>query len=99
MKELLSNSEVLIKERDFFLNPFDYQELKKIFKNVDPKKFLAIKSPSYTKMSLDLNLLTRGDILTLMHNEPRLIKRPLIITSSNHIFIGNSKLDLDDIIQ
>ena len=79
MKAELSQKGFNINERDFFDNPFSLDDLEMLFKDVDVSEFFSWRSPSFRKMGLSKDTLSRLDLFTLMRNEPRLIRRPLVI--------------------
>ncbi len=82
-------------ERDFFINRFARKELLDLFDNHDVFDFLSIKSPSFKKLQIDLEKLSIEDVIDLMVDEPRLIRRPLV-KIGNQIFIGDIKLSFMD---
>ncbi len=79
MKAELSQKKINIIERDFFDNPFSSDDLEILFKDVDVAEFFSWRSPSFKIMGLSKDVLKRDDLLALMLNEPRLIRRPLIL--------------------
>jgi arsenate reductase-like glutaredoxin family protein len=72
---------VQIEARDFFKQPFTLAELGALLKSLDlkPRDVLSTKSPSFRDMGLDVDTLSDEEILELIVQEPRLMKRPLIV--------------------
>ena len=91
MKEALLQQNLSLLERDFFLNPFTRKELSDLFVNHNLYDFLSIKSPSFKKLQIQATSLSRENVIDLMLDEPRLIRRPLL-KIENKLFIGDIKL-------
>jgi arsenate reductase-like glutaredoxin family protein len=66
-------------ERDYAKNPLSRAELEDLFKGRDPRDFINAKSPTFKSMGLKGKPLTPEQALTLMSEQPNLIKRPLTI--------------------
>jgi len=66
-------------ERDYAKEPFSLEELKALFKGVDPRDYLNPKSPAFKAIGLRGKKLSATDALNLMAEEPNLIKRPIVI--------------------
>ncbi|MCH2310821.1 MAG: hypothetical protein MK345_07205 [SAR202 cluster bacterium] len=91
MKEALLQQNFSLLERDFFLNPFTRKELSDLFVNHNLSDFLSINSPSFKKLQIQATSLCRENVIDLMLDEPRLIRRPLL-KIENKLFIGDIKL-------
>ena len=91
MKEALLQQNFSLLERDFFLNPFTRKELSDLFVNHNVSDILSIKSPSFKKLQIQATSLSRENVIDLMLDEPRLIRRPLL-KIENKLFIGDIKL-------
>jgi len=91
VKEALLQQNLSLLERDFFLNPFTRKELSDLFVNHNLSDFLSIKSPSFKKLQIQATSLSRENVIDLMLDEPRLIRRPLL-KIENKLFIGDIKL-------
>ena len=50
------------------------------------------RSPSFKKIGVDRNLLSDNDLIKLMLNEPRLIRRPLVRIDEEVFFSADSKV-------
>ena len=91
MKEALLQQNFSLLERDIFSNPFTRKELNDLFENHNVYDFLSIKSPSFKKLQIQSINLSRENVIDLMLDEPRLIRRPLV-KIENKLFIGDAKL-------
>ncbi len=91
MKEALLQQNFSLLERDIFSNPFTRKELNDLFENHNVYDFLSIKSPSFKKLQIQSINLSRENVIDLMLDEPRLIRRPLL-KIENKLFIGDAKL-------
>ena len=65
-------------ERDFFRRPFSEQELRELLGEQSPAEAFAWRSPSFKALGLAPDGLSDDDLLRLMIQEPRLIRRPLV---------------------
>ena len=83
-------------ERDFFKEPFTEKELRKIIGTYPIAKVFSNRSLSFKKLNLELDSLTDDDMVDLMLQEPRLIKRPLI-RYGDKLIIGNKKSEIDEL--
>ena len=68
-----------LEERDFARDPLSLAELKELFAGRDPRDFLNPKSPAFKARGLGGKKLSALQALSLMAEEPNLIKRPLVI--------------------
>tara|TARA_B100002052_G_C15386992_1_gene378024 strand:+ start:222 stop:515 length:294 start_codon:yes stop_codon:yes gene_type:complete len=91
VKEALLQQNFSLLERDIFSNPFTRKELNDLFENHNVYDFLSIKSPSFKKLQIQSINLSRENVIDLMLDEPRLIRRPLL-KIENKLFIGDAKL-------
>ncbi len=84
-------------ERDFFKDPFSEDELIGIIGSRNPEDFFSFRSPSFRKLQLDRDNLNQGDLVGLMLQEPRLIRRPLI-SGKGKLFVGTDKKALAELL-
>ena len=77
-------------ERDFFSDKFTEQELRQLIGEREPSEFFSWSSPSFRKMALKRDNLTGEQLIEMMLNEPRLIRRPLIRVRDDQI-VGTDK--------
>lgn len=68
-----------MRSRDFFETPFSEAELRNVVGDGNIGEVFSFKSPSFRKIGADPNSLDEDTMFELMLNEPRLIRRPLIV--------------------
>ncbi len=67
-----------LEERDFFKEPFTQQEIQELASDVGTAQMFARRSPSLKKMGLADQDLSDEQMVSLMLQEPRLVRRPLV---------------------
>ena len=80
-----------IEERDFFKLPFSQEEIQLLALNEGLANLFARRSPSLKKLGLDGQNLPESRMMELMLQEPRLIRRPLILIGGRLIVGANMK--------
>ncbi len=75
---MLSQKGLDIEERDFFKNLFSEAELRGFLKGRRASDIFAWRSPSFKALGLEAGSLSDDDLVRLMLQEPRLVRRPLI---------------------
>ena len=90
MRAWLSAKDVHLEERDFFRHPFSEEELRSLIGGRSPADIFSWKSPSFQKLDVDADALTGDDLIRLMLEEPRLIRRPLTVTG-DELIVGSDK--------
>lgn len=93
---MLSEKQIDFVERDFFKNPFSEAELRQTIGTYPVAEIFSSRSPSFKKLNLELDSLTDDDMVKMMLQEPRLIKRPLI-RYGDKLIIGNKKSEIDEL--
>ena len=78
---------VELEERDFFSDRFTEPELRQLLGNREPSEFFSWSSPSFRKMHLKREHLTGAQLIEMMFDEPRLIRRPLIRVGDDLIVV------------
>ncbi len=71
--------DVDLEERDFARDPLSIDELRQLFAGRDPRDFLNPRSPAFKARGLAGKTLSADQALSLMAEEPNLIKRPLTV--------------------
>jgi arsenate reductase (glutaredoxin) len=86
--------------RDFFKQPFTADELRALFRtlNLAPRDALSTKSPAFRALNLAPEKLSEARIIALMVQEPRLIKRPLMVIAGKPV-IGFDKTKLNEVLE
>ena len=97
MKAELSQAGIEYEERDFFAEPFTVDELRQVIGSRPISDYFSWRSPSYRKMGLNRDELSDDKLLKLMAEEPRLIRRPLIMTSDGALIVGTDKKAMADL--
>ncbi len=77
--------------RDFFKEPFAEDELAAMMKLAPPSEIFSWRSPSLKSMDVDRESLMPEDLLRLMLQEPRLIRRPILRVGDRLIVGANLK--------
>ncbi|MDA0768707.1 MAG: hypothetical protein O2821_00610 [Chloroflexi bacterium] len=90
MKASLSQGGVELDERDFFQDQFTEQELRELLGDTPASAIFSYRSPSVKKMELKPDELSEDDLIRLMLEEPRLVRRPLIKVG-NRVVVGTDK--------
>lgn len=88
-----------MEERDFFKDPLSRDELEELASIVTIDELFSWRSPSARRHRGKRRELTEADLIDLMMDEPRLIRRPIVIRSddpSRHV-LGGRKADLEAI--
>jgi arsenate reductase-like glutaredoxin family protein len=75
---LLLQKDLKLKERDYFKEPFNEAELQELAAPVGLSGLFARRSPSLKQMGLAGQELSEAEMLKLMLQEPRLIRRPVV---------------------
>jgi arsenate reductase-like glutaredoxin family protein len=91
VREVLSGAEVPFTERDFFSQPFTADDLRALLGGAPARDILASRSPSARSIGADLAGMGDDDLLSLMVQEPRLIRRPLLVVDGRLVIGANAK--------
>jgi arsenate reductase-like glutaredoxin family protein len=75
----LSRADVELRSRDFFEDRFSETELRELFGDRPVSDFFSWNSPSFRKMGRSRDSVTDDDLVALMLDEPRLVRRPLVV--------------------
>ena len=98
MKAELSQSGIELEERDFFADPFTAEELKDLIGDSPISDYFSWRSPSFRKLGLKREDMSDDQMLDLMAEEPRLIRRPLIMTPDGKLIVGTDKKAMADLM-
>ena len=72
-------------ERDFFAEPFTVDELRTLLGGTPTRDIFAARSPIVKKLGLELDVLSDDELLKLIVEEPRLIRRPIVVVDGQLI--------------
>jgi arsenate reductase-like glutaredoxin family protein len=75
----LSQADVELRSRDFFEDRFSEAELRELFGDRPVSDFFSWNSPSFRKTGRSRDSVTDDDLVALMLDEPRLVRRPLVV--------------------
>ena len=98
MKAELSQNGVELDERDFFADPFTADELRQLIGDAPVADYFSWRSPSFRKLGLKRDEMSDDQMLALMAEEPRLVRRPLILTQDGKLIVGTDKKAMADLI-
>ena len=76
-------------ERDFFKDRLSEAEVQELAKIKSLSNLFSWRSPSFKTLGLDQGSLSSEDLVRLMIEEPRLMRRPLIKVGQELIIGGN----------
>ena len=65
-------------ERDFFKDPLSESEIRGLSKGRPLSEMFAWRSPSFKALGLEAEAMSDDDLIRLMLQEPRLIRRPMV---------------------
>lgn len=88
---------VQLEERDFFLNRFSLDELRILIGAQSPSNFFSWNSPSFKRLQVDRASLSDDQIIDMMLQEPRLIRRPLALVNGE-LIVETDQLNLLSIL-
>ena len=94
---MLSQQGVEIEERDFFKDPFSEAELEELMTLAPPSELFSWRSPSFRKLQMDKTTLEPQDLVRLMAQEPRLIRRPMFRVG-DRLVVGGGKKAIDSVL-
>ena len=98
MKAELSQSGIELEERDFFADPFTGEELRGLIGDAPVSDYFSWRSPSFRKLGLKREDMSDDQMLELMAGEPRLIRRPLIMTPEGTLIVGTDKKAMAELV-
>ena len=86
-----------INERDFFKNTFDREEIEQLLRGKQAADMFNFRSPSFKKLELDKDSLSDNELIDLMLQEPRLVRRP-VVRIDGEVYFGADSSVLEKII-
>ena len=95
MRAWLHEKGVELEERDFFQDRFSEDELRQLLQGQRLSEVFSWSSPSFKALGLAANSLDDQELLKLMLQEPRLIRRPLI-KIGERLIVGGGQKTLDE---
>lgn len=87
---LLQNGAQL-EERDYFKDPFSESEIRELAQSDSISAMFSSRSPSLKKLGLADKELSEEEMVSLMLQEPRLVRRPLVLMDGKLLVGANIK--------
>ncbi len=81
-----------IQERDFFKVPFSRQEIEELLRDRPASAMFNFKSPSFKQLGKAKEELSENELIELMLEEPRLIRRPVVRIDDKVYFSANQSV-------
>ncbi|WP_394186413.1 Spx/MgsR family RNA polymerase-binding regulatory protein [Metabacillus halosaccharovorans] len=99
-KHLLKTRNVDFQERHLFRDPPTIDELKDLLRltteGID--EILATRSQTYKDLKIDVNELSLSELLKLINQDPKLLRRP-IITDGQQLIVGYNLHELSKVVK
>ena len=83
-------------ERDFFQDGFTESELRALLGDMPPGDVFSWRSPSARALNLNRDAVSADELIRLMVEQPRLIRRPLIRTGGR-LMVGTDKAAMAEV--
>ena len=87
---LLQNG-VHLEERDYFKDPFSESEIRELAQSDSISAMFSSRSPSLKKLGLADKELSEEEMVSLILQEPRLVRRPLVLMDGKLLVGANIK--------
>ena len=84
-------------ERDYFKEPFTEGEIREMAALAGIDQIFARRSPSLKQMGLAGQALSEEEMVRLMLQEPKLVRRPMIRVG-DQLFVGGGAAVLDSVV-
>lgn len=95
---MLSQKGVELEERDFFAQRLSEEELRNLLGGRSPRDLFASRSPSVKRLGLEPEKLTEQEMVNLMLQEPRLVRRP-IVKVGERLLVGGGLRELEQAVE
>jgi arsenate reductase-like glutaredoxin family protein len=80
---------VPLAERDFFAQPLSEAEVADLARRAGGiRPIFAFNSPSFKKLQRAPGAFSDGELVALILEEPRLLRRPLAVTTDGRVLVG-----------
>lgn len=98
-KAWLSENGVTYEERHLFKNPPSAEELLEMIKKTHSglDEIMSTRSQRFKDLDVDINDLTVSELLEMLSEEPRLLKRP-ILTDGEKLIIGYNQSAMKNLL-
>lgn len=93
MQEFLTRNGVSFTVREFFRQPMSESELRRLLAGRSAADAFSWRSPSVKAMQLDVDAVrgSEEEMVRLMVQEPRLVRRPIVVAGDRVIFGATEK--------
>jgi regulatory protein spx len=77
----LEENEISYQERNIFKEPLTLEEIKNILRMTEDgtEEIISTRSKLFTELDIKLDDMSLSSLIDLLHNQPALLKRPLIM--------------------
>ena len=96
-KDFLLQNKLEINERDFFKNRFTKDDIRDLVKDKPASEMFNFRSPSFKRLGLSKEDLNDNELIDLMLQEPRLIRRP-IVRIEDKVYFGADRSALESLV-
>lgn len=90
-------NDVALEERDYFKEPLNEAEIREMAALAGIDQIFARRSPSLKQMGLAGQDLSEDEMVNLMLQEPKLVRRPMVRVE-DRMFVGGGASVLDAIV-
>ena len=97
MRELLLQKGIEVTDRDFFKDTLSEAEVRELAAMAGTENIFARRSPSLKKLGLAGKELSDDEMITLMLQEPKLVRRPLLKVG-NRLIVGAGSAAVEEAI-
>ena len=90
-------NEISVQERDYFKDPLTEEEVREMAGMAGIDQIFAKRSPSLKQMGLAGQELSEDEMVRLMLQEPKLVRRPMMRVGEQ-LFVGGGAAVLDSVV-
>ena len=90
-------NDVALEERDYFKEPLSEAEIREMAALAGIDQIFARRSPSLKQMGLAGQDLSEDEMVNLMLQEPKLVRRPMVRVE-DQMFVGGGASVLDSVV-
>lgn len=90
-------NELVLEERDYFKEPLNEDEVREMAALAGIDQIFARRSPSLKQMGLAGQELSEDEMVRLMLQEPKLVRRPMMRVG-DQIFVGGGAAVLESVV-
>ncbi len=91
MRAWLHEKGLETEDRDFFQDKFTESEIRQLIEGRKPADLFSWNSPSFKALGRPADSLSEDELVQLMLEEPRLIRRPLVVVNGQMVIGGSQK--------